>query len=115
MDAMRWFIPMSRNGSSTRPLCGERFLTGPRVDPQTWRALSDQELQFLANAFSPLPSYRQSRVRRALPRIAAAGEMPEAVASARKAVNYERRYLVAWETLLTVQRDSRAAATLEAS
>ena len=79
----------------------QRFLTGLAYDPQTWQALSDHEIQFLAERFRALPSYRQSRVHAAFANeLLRAGRKDEAAASARKAVNYERRNLAAQEILL---------------
>jgi hypothetical protein len=93
----------------------QRFLTGSAYDPQTWQVLSDHDIQFLAERFRALPSYRQSRVHAAFAEeLLRAGQTNEAVASARKAVNYERRNLAAWETLLTTQQAQGAkSAALE--
>jgi hypothetical protein len=95
----------------------QRFITGLAYNPQTWQALSDHEVQFLAERFRALPSYRQSRVHAAFAEgLLRAGWKDEAAASARKAVNYERRNLAAWETLLVVQQAQGAKpAALEAT
>ncbi len=95
----------------------QRFLTGLAYDPQTWRLLSDHELQFLAERFRALPSYRQSQLHVAFAEeLLRAGRTDEARASARKAVNYERRNLPAWETLLvTQQAQGEKPAALEAT
>ncbi len=83
----------------------QRFITGLAYDPQTWRPLSDHELQFISDRFHALPSYRQSRVHALFAEeLLRANRPDEAVASARKAVNYERRNLVAWEMLLAAQQ-----------
>ena len=95
----------------------QRFVTGMAYDPQTWRELSDHEIRFLAERFRSLPTYRQSRIHEAF-----ASERlqqrhaAEAAASARKAVNYERRNLAAWQTLLAAQEaEQSGAAVLEAT
>lgn len=83
----------------------QRFITGLAQDPQTWQRFSDHELQFLSERFRALPSYRQSRIHAAFAaKLQRLGRMAEAAASARKAVNYERRNLAGWETLLTAQQ-----------
>lgn len=95
----------------------QRYITGLAFDPQTWRLLSDHEIQFLAERFRALPSYRQSQVHAAFAEeLMRAGQTDEAFASARKAVNYERRNLAAWETLLATQQAQGAKpAALEAT
>lgn len=93
----------------------QRFVTGYARDPQTWRVLSDHELQFLSQRFRLLPSYQQSRTHAnfaaeylALGKAAAAG------VAARKAVQFERRNQPAWETLLAAARqEGRDARALE--
>jgi hypothetical protein len=78
----------------------QRFVTGFARDPQTWRELSDHELQFLSERFRSLPGYRQSRVHAAFAaEYLAQGDAAAAVQAARKATGYERRNLQAWETL----------------
>jgi len=93
----------------------QRFITGLAYDPQTWKILTDHELQFLAEGFRRLPSWGQSIVHAAMAEeMLAGGEAAAAVVSARKAVNYERRNGAAWETLLRAQAaDGASAATLE--
>jgi len=91
----------------------QRYITGLAYDPQTWRTLSDHELQFLSERFHVLPSYRQSRVHAVFAEeLLRAGRAAEAVASARKAVNYERRNLEAWEILLAAQQAQGAKPTV---
>jgi hypothetical protein len=83
----------------------QRFITGQAYDPQTWRRLTDHEVAFLAERFRLLPSYRQSRIHAAFAVEFLQNHQPDAAAaSARKAVNYERRNLDAWDFLLEAQR-----------
>lgn len=93
----------------------QRFVTGQAYDPQTWRRLTDHEVQFLAERFRLLPSYRQSQIHAAFAaEFLAAHQADAAAASARKAVNYERRNLEAWDLLLAAQKGQGASAvTLE--
>jgi hypothetical protein len=78
----------------------QRFVTGFARDPQTWSQLSDHELQFLSERFRTLPSYRQSRVHVAFAsEYLAQGDVAAAIQAARKATDYERRNLQAWEIL----------------
>ena len=78
----------------------QRFVTGLARDPQTWRELSDHELQFLSERFRTLPSNRQSRVQASFAaEYLAQGEAAAAVQAARRATGYERRNLQAWEIL----------------
>lgn len=94
----------------------QRFVTGYARDPQTWRELSDHELQFLSERFRELPSFRQSRVHADFAADAlATGDANLAAAAARKAVAFERRNQPAWETLYAAgQKLGRDAKTLEA-
>ena len=79
----------------------ERLLTGNALDPQTWEPISDHELQFLSEQFRALPSFAQSRVQEEFAvDFLMAGDVGAAALAARKAVNYERRNLDAWETLI---------------
>ena len=83
----------------------EVFVTGVAFDPQTWRPISDHELQFLAERFHALPSYQQSRIHAEFAGdYLVTGEPAAAVAAARKAVNYERRNQSAWELLLRAEK-----------
>jgi hypothetical protein len=95
----------------------QRFVTGLAYDPQTWRQLSDHELRFLSERFRALPSYRQSSIHAAFAEEELEEHRPaDAAVSARKAVNYERRNLAAWETLLAAQQAQQAGpATTEAT
>ncbi len=94
----------------------QRFVTGYARDPQTWREFSDHELQFLAERFHDLPSFRQSRVHADFAAdLLAAGDAAGAGAAARKAVNFERRNQAAWDTLVAAaQKAGRDARTIEA-
>ena len=79
----------------------QRLVTGNAVDPQTWSVISDHELQFLSERFRALPSYMQSRVHEEFASdFLRAGYPDLAARAARTAVNYERRNLPAWETLV---------------
>lgn len=83
----------------------QRFITGQAYDPQTWRRLTDHEVQFLAERFRLLPSFHQSRIHAAFAAEFLQTHQPAAAAvSARKAVNYERRNLEAWDLLLAAQK-----------
>lgn len=91
----------------------QRFVTGYVRDPQTWGEFSDHELKFLSERFRDLPSYRQSRIHAAFAAdYLATREAPVATVAARKAVNFERRNLAAWELLLAALKagggDARA-------
>ncbi|HMD61247.1 MAG TPA: hypothetical protein VKG78_07430, partial [Opitutaceae bacterium] len=80
----------------------QRLVTGTAIDPQTWTFISDHELQFLSERFRALPSFMQSRVNEEFANdFLQAGSAAEAARAARTAVNYERRNLRAWETLIT--------------
>ncbi|MDO8542814.1 MAG: hypothetical protein Q7S40_20425 [Opitutaceae bacterium] len=94
----------------------QRFVTGYARDPQTWAEITDHELQFLAERFRELPSYRSSRVHAAFAaEFLGAGDAAAAATAARKAVNFERRNQSAWETLIAATRQQgRDAKTIEA-
>ncbi len=93
----------------------QRYVTGYARDPQTWKEISDHELQFLTERFRELPSYRQSLIHAYFAAdYLAAGEATAAAAAARKAVGYERRNQAAWETLIAAgQKLGRDAKTIE--
>jgi hypothetical protein len=79
----------------------QRLVTGNALDPQTWSVISDHELQFLSERFRALPSYMESRVHAEFAHdFLMAGNPDLAARAARTAVNYERRNLPAWETLI---------------
>jgi hypothetical protein len=79
----------------------QRFVTGMAIDPQTWSPISDHELQFLSERFRALPSYAQSMVHLEFAReFLSENDAGRAVRAARKAVNYEKRNVSAWETLI---------------
>lgn len=83
----------------------QRYLIGFARDPQTWREISDHELQFLSERFRLLPSFRQSQIHAAFAADYLESREPEkAMAAARKAVNYERRNQAAWDLLLSAQQ-----------
>jgi hypothetical protein len=93
----------------------QRLVTGIAIDPQTWTVISDHELQFLSERFRALPSYKQSMVHEEFANDYLVSGRPDlAVKAARTAVNYERRNMVAWETLLAAKAKQGAdAASLE--
>ncbi len=93
----------------------QRFVTGFARDPQTWAEISDHDLQFLAERFRNLPSYRQSRVHTAFAaEYLAGGDAATAALAARKAVNFERRNRVGWEILVAcAEKQGRDARTVE--
>lgn len=85
----------------------QKFITGFARDPQTWRELTDHELQFMAERFHELPSFGSSRVHAEFAAdFLAAGEGAAASAAARKAVNFERRNQAGWEILVAADRQS---------
>lgn len=79
----------------------QKYVTGETFDPQTWLRLSDHELGFLSEGFRRLSPYRQSWQQQVFAELyLRQGNKTSAAAAARKAVNYERRNLAAWELLL---------------
>jgi hypothetical protein len=79
----------------------QRFVTGNALDPQTWMSMSDHELEFLSERFRALPAFAQSRVHEEFAdEYMRSGDARSAARSARAAVNYERRNLDGWETLI---------------
>ena len=94
----------------------QRFVTGLARDPQTWRLLSDHELQFLTERFRELPAYRQSRVHAEFAAdFFAVGDTAHAAEAARRAVSFERRNQTGWDILIAcAQKSGRDAKTIEA-
>lgn len=89
----------------------QRYVTGVALDPQTWGQLSDHELSFLSEGFRRLPPYRQSRQHEVFAELyLRLKQKPEAAAAARKAVNYERRNVGAWELLIAASDEATPAA-----
>jgi hypothetical protein len=85
----------------------QRYVTGVASDPQTWSQLSDHELTFLSEGFRRLPPYRQSRQHQVFAELyLGMDQKPAAAAAARKAVNYERRNIEAWELLLAASDEA---------
>lgn len=83
----------------------QRFVTGFARDPQTWRAISDHELKFLAERFHALPSYEQSQIHAEFAAdYLLGGDAAAAAKAARKAVDYEGRNQTGWETLLMAEK-----------
>ena len=79
----------------------QRLVTGHALDPQTWMEISDHEIQFLSERFRLLPSFAQSRVQEEFAEdFMQRQDFARAARAARSAVNFERRNLNAWETLL---------------
>jgi hypothetical protein len=79
----------------------ERLITGNALDPQTWLNMSDHDLEFLSERFRALPTFTQSRVHEEFADdFMRAGDAGSAARSARSAVNFERRNLEGWETLV---------------
>jgi hypothetical protein len=90
----------------------QRFTTGTAYDPQTWAPISDHELQFLSEGFRALPSYAQSMVHLDFSREFLSENQPQAASrAARKAVNYERRNVDAWEALIAANARLGASAS----
>jgi hypothetical protein len=79
----------------------QRLVTGNALDPQTWMEMSDHDLEFLSERFRALPSFMESRVNEEFAAdFMSLGDARSAAKSAREAVNYERRNLDGWETLI---------------
>jgi hypothetical protein len=79
----------------------QRLVTGNAIDPQTWSNMSDHELEFLSERFRALPTFMQSRVHEEFADdFMRAGDAKSAAKAARSAVNFERRNLEGWETLI---------------
>lgn len=92
----RWEMDAGRHAE-------QRYVSGYAFDPQTWANISDHEISFLAEGFRRLPTYRQSRQHRWMAEdYLHVGQLGDAKAAARKAVNIERRHLAAWELLLAI-------------
>jgi hypothetical protein len=89
-----------------------RLVTGSAIDPQTWSVISDHELRFLSDRFRALPTFMQSRVHEEFARdFLDLGDYAGAARAARSAVNYERRNLEAWETLIAADTKLGAPAS----
>lgn len=85
----------------------QRYVTGVAIDPQTWMPMSDHELVFLSEGFRRLPAYRQSRQHQVFAQLyLGLKQKTAATAAARKAVNYERRNVEAWELLIAANDDA---------
>jgi CRP-like cAMP-binding protein len=85
----------------------QRYVTGVTLDPQTWASLSDHELVFLSEGFRRLPPYRQSRQHQVFAELyLRLKQKPAAATAARKAVNYERRNVEAWELLVAASDEA---------
>jgi len=92
-EGQRWQLDVGRYAD-------QRYVAGLAFDPQTWGNVSDHELAFLAEGFRRLPAYRQSQVHAAVAEEQLRlGRAADALRAARKAVNYERRNLRAWDVL----------------
>ncbi|HEY0944861.1 MAG TPA: hypothetical protein VGD81_06320 [Opitutaceae bacterium] len=87
----------------------QRYVSGVAFDPQTWADISDHEISFLAEGFRLLPTFAQARIHALMAaELLELGRAADAVRAARKAVNYERRHLAAWQTLLAAQQPAGA-------
>jgi hypothetical protein len=85
----------------------QRYVTGVAIDPQNWALLSDHELVFLSEGFRRLPAFRLSRQHQVFAELyLKLGRKTEAAAAARRAVNYERRNLDAWDLLLAANEEA---------
>jgi hypothetical protein len=92
----------------------QRLVTGVAFDPQTWENISDHELQFLSERFRALPSFMESRVHEEFAQeFLRSGDAASAARSARMAVNFERRNLPAWETLISANAKLNIGAAQE--
>jgi hypothetical protein len=92
----------------------QRLVTGVAFDPQTWESISDHELQFLSEGFRALPSFMESRVHEEFAQeFLQSGDAASAARSARMAVNFERRNLPAWETLVAADAKLNIGAAQE--
>jgi hypothetical protein len=88
----------------------QKYVTGVAIDPQTWAQLSDHELVFLSEGFRRLPGYRLSQQHEVFARMyLQLGNKPAAAAAARKAVNYERRNVTAWDLLIAANEGAPPA------
>ena len=77
---------------------------GAATDPQTWSAITDDELAFLAEGFHRLPLYNTSRMHEQFADLyLRAGSFAAAARAARAAVNCEPRNLEAWNTLVMAE------------
>jgi hypothetical protein len=87
----------------------QAYVTGEAFDPQTWLPMSDHELGFLSEDFRRLSPYRQSWQQQVFAELyLRLGNKIAAAGAARKAVNFERRNLAAWELLIDVSADAPA-------
>jgi hypothetical protein len=79
----------------------QRLVTGNAIDPQTWMPMNDHDLEFLSERFRALPSFMQSRVNEEFAEdFFQLGDARAAAKAARAAVDYEKRNLDGWETLI---------------
>jgi len=79
----------------------QKYVTGVAFDPQSWLPLSDHEVSFLSEGFRRLSPYRQSWQQQVFAELyLRLSNKAAAATAARKAVNYERRNIEAWELLL---------------
>jgi hypothetical protein len=85
----------------------QRYVTGVSLDPQTWGPLSDHELSFLNEGFRRLQPYRSSRQHEVFADLyLRMGNKAAAATAARKAVNFERRNIAAWDILVAASADA---------
>ncbi len=95
---LQWQLNAGRYGE-------QRFVTGYARDPQTWKEISDHELQFLSERFRTLPAFHSSRIHQQFAADYLQAKDPAAaIRAAWKAIKLERRNLDAWATLLEAQQ-----------
>ena len=95
---LQWQLNAGRFGE-------QRLVTGYARDPQTWKEISDHELQFLSERFRTLPAFHTSRVHQQFAADYLQAKNPAAaIRAAWKAIKLERRNLDAWVTLLEAQQ-----------
>ncbi len=95
---LQWQLNAGRYGE-------QRFVTGYARDPQTWKEISDHELQFLSERFRTLPAFHSSRIHQQFAADYLQAKDPAAaIRAAWKAIKLERRNLDAWVTLLEAQQ-----------
>lgn len=93
----RWQMDAGRHAE-------QRYVSGVAFDPQTWADISDHEIGFLSDGFRLLPPFQQARIHALMAaELLDLGRPADSARAARKAVNYERRHLSGWETLLAAQ------------
>lgn len=102
-----WFGYLDGNGQwqlNAGRLGEQQLVTGYARDPQTWKDISDHELQFLSERFRTQPAYHSSSVHQEFAGdYLRAGAAAAAIRAAWKAIHFEPRNVDAWATLLDAQ------------